>query len=43
MRHGSGICFYADGTVYKGAWTENQWGGLGNGMLRTINGEIIFG
>lgn len=22
FRHGSGICFYADGSVYKGWWTE---------------------
>jgi hypothetical protein len=22
FRHGVGICFYADGSVYKGWWTE---------------------
>ncbi len=43
MRHGQGICFYGDGSVYKGSWFDGQWGGVGNGILRTVNGEILFG
>jgi hypothetical protein len=44
MRHGSGICFYSDGLVYKGSWFENQWGGpSGQGILRALNGEMQFG
>lgn len=27
FRHGVGICFYADGSVYKGWWTEGSWCG----------------
>ena len=42
LRHGSGICFYADGTVYKGAWTEGKWG-VTCGMLMTLTGEILVG
>lgn len=42
LRNGPGICFYADGTIYKGSWNEGQWG-TGNGMLRTLTGEILFG
>lgn len=46
FRHGSGICFYADGSVYKGGWSEGQWGGSGPtglGMLKTTSGEMIIG
>jgi hypothetical protein len=40
--YGPGICFYADGTVYKGGWSEGTWGS-GQGMVRALSGEILFG
>lgn len=46
FRHGVGICFYADGSVYKGAWNEGEWCGGGPaalGMLKTVSGEILLG
>lgn len=42
LRHGSGICYYANGSVYKGSWSEGQWGG-GNGIFKNENGEILLG
>ncbi len=47
LRHGSGICFYKDGGVYKGSWCEGQWcianGTSGVGMYKNPKGEIIIG
>jgi hypothetical protein len=46
LRHGPGICYYADGSVYKGAWADGEWcgrGASGVGMYRTVNGEILVG
>jgi len=46
LRHGPGICYYADGSVYKGAWADGQWcgsGASGIGMYKTPSGEILIG
>lgn len=46
LRHGAGICFYKDGTVYKGSWADGQWcitGTSGIGMYKNAQGEIIVG
>jgi hypothetical protein len=46
LRHGSGICYYKDGTVYKGSWSDGKWcigGSSGIGMYKNQQGEIIVG
>lgn len=52
MRHGYGVCTYADGSKYRGEWEENCWlqstadpvfsRVFGPGLSRGIAGEATM-
>lgn len=39
LRHGSGICKFANGAIYKGEWREGR--PMGQGILFSAPNEII--